>query len=55
MKHAISKIRVIELTHNQLALITNLKALLDLDLAIFIYTYITIEDVNQLIYALTVD
>ena len=56
MKHAISKITINELTHDQLALIKNLKTWLD-----FRSGYInnidgfTIDDVNNLIYELSID
>ena len=55
MKHAISKITVNELTHDQNALVKNLKTLLD-----FRSGYINIDGfsmyhVNAFMYALTVD
>ena len=55
MKHALSKITRNELTYDQLALVKNLKTLLD-----FISDYIningfTIDDVNNLIYTLSID
>ena len=55
MKHVIINITVNELTHDQLALIKNLKTLLD-----FISGYIkvdgfTIDQVNNLIYTLSID
>ena len=54
MKHAISIITVNELTHDQLALVKNVKTLLD-----FRSVYINIDrftiDVNNLIYTLSID
>ena len=54
MKHTIRKITRNELTHDQIALVKNLKTLLD-----FRSGYINIDrftiDVNDLIYTLSID
>ena len=55
MKHAISKIIVNELNHDQLALVKNLKTLLDFR---SVYIYIdgfTIDHVHNLLYTLSID
>ena len=54
MKHAISKITVNELTHDQLALVKNLKTLLDFRSG-YINIGFTIDDVNNVIYTLNID
>ena len=55
MKHAISKITVNELTHDELALIKNLKTLLDFRSGYINIGGFTIDDVNNLIYTLSID
>ena len=55
LKQAISKITVNELTHDQLALIKNLKTLLDFSSGYINIDGFTIDDVNNLIYTLSID
>ena len=55
MKHAISKITVNELTHDQIALVKNLKTLLDFGSGYINIDGFTIDDVNNLIYTLSID
>ena len=55
MKHTISKISVNELTHDQLALVKNLKMLLDFRSGYINIDGFTIDDVNNLIYTLSID
>ena len=55
MKHAISKITVNELTHDQLALIKNLKTLLDFRLGYININGFTIDHINNVIYSLSID
>ena len=55
MKHAISKITRNELTHDQLALIKNLKTLLYFRSGYINVDGFTIDDVNNLIYTLSID
>ena len=55
MKHAISKITGNELTHDQIALVKNLKTLLDFRSGYINIHGFTIDDVNNLIYTLSRD
>ena len=55
MKHAISKITGNELTHVQLALFRNLKTLLDFTSCYINIDGFTIDDVNNLMYTLSID
>ena len=55
MKHAISKITGNELTHDQIALVKNLKTLLDFRSGYINIDGFTIDDVNNLIYTLSID
>ena len=55
MKHAISKITRNELTYDQLALVKNLKTLLDFGSGHINIDGFTIDDVNNLIYTLSID
>ena len=55
MKHAISKITGNELTHDQIALVKNLKTLLDFRSGHINIDGFTIDDVNNLIYTLSID
>ena len=55
MKHAISKITRNELTYDQLALVKNLKTLLDFRSVYINIDGFTIDDVNNLIYTLSID
>ena len=55
MKHAISKITRNELTHGQIALVKNFKTLLDFRLGYINIDGFTIDDVNNLIYTLSID
>ena len=55
MKHAIGKITVNELTHDQLALVKNLETLLDFRSGYIYIDGFTIDDVNNLIYTLSID
>ena len=55
MKHAISKITGNELTHDQIALVKNLKTLLDFRSGYINIDGFTIDDVNNLIYTLSRD
>ena len=55
MKHAISKITGNELTHDQIALVKNLKTLLDFRSGYINIDGLTIDDVNNLIYTLSID
>ena len=54
MKHAVSKITRNELTHDQLALIKNLKRLLDFRSGYININGFTIDHVNNLVYALNI-
>ena len=54
MKHAISKITVNELTHDRLALINNLKTLLDFRSGYINIVGFTIDHVNNLMYTLCI-
>ena len=55
MKHAISKITVNELTHDQLALVKKLKTLLDFRSGYIYIDGFTIDHVNNLIHTLSID
>ena len=55
MKHAVSKITVNELTHDQLALVKNLKTLLDFRSGYIYINQFTIDDVNNLIHTISID
>ena len=55
MKHAISKITKNEMTYDQLALVKNLKTLLDFRSGYINIDGFTIDDVNDLIYTLCID
>ena len=55
VKHAISKITGNELTYDQLALVKKLKTLLDFRLGYINIDGFTIDDVNALIYTLSID
>ena len=55
MKHAVSKITRNELTYDQLALDKNLKTLLDFRSGYINIDGFTIDDVNDLIYTLSID
>ena len=55
MKHAISKIKINELSHAQLALNKNLKTLLDFRFGYINIDKFTIDHVNNLIYTFSVD
>ena len=55
MKHAISKITGNELTHDQIALVKNLKTLLDFRSGYINIDGLTIDDVNNLMYTLSID
>ena len=55
MKHVISKITGNELTHDQLALVKNLKTLLDFRSGYINIDGFTIDDVNNLMYTLCID
>ena len=54
MKHAISKITGYELTYDQLALVKHLKTLLDFRSGYINIDGFTIDDVNNLMYTLSV-
>ena len=54
MKHAISKIIVNELTHDQLALVKNLKTLLGFRSSYINIDGFAIDHVNNLIYTLSI-
>ena len=55
MKHAISKITRNELTYDQIALVKNLKTLLDFRSGYINIDGFTIDYVNNLIYTLSID
>ena len=55
MKHAVGKITVNELTHDQLALVKNLKTLHDFRSCYINIDGFTIDDVHNLIYTLSID
>ena len=55
MKHAVSKITRNELTYDQLAFVKNLKTLLDFRSGYINRDGFTIDDVNNLIYTLSID
>ena len=55
MKHAVSKITRNELTYDQLALVKNLKTLLNFRSGYINIDGFTIGDVNNLIYTLSID
>ena len=55
MIHAVSKITRNELTYDQLALVTNLKTLLDFRSGYINIDGFTIHDTNNLIYTLSMD
>ena len=55
MKYAISKITGNELTHDQIALVKNLKTLLDFRSGYITIVGFTIDDVNNLMYTLSID
>ena len=55
MKHAISKITINELDHDQLALVKNLKTLLEFSSCYINIDGFTIDHVNNLIYTLSID
>ena len=55
MKHAVSKITRNELTYDQLALVNNLKTLLDFRSGYINIVGFTIDDVNNLIHTLSID
>ena len=55
MNHAISKITGKELTYDQLALVKNLKKLPDFRSGYINIDGFTIDDVNNLIYTLSID
>ena len=55
MKHAINKITVYEQTHDQLALIKNLKKIIDFKSGYIIIDGFSIDDVNNLMYTISVD
>ena len=55
MNHAISKITVNELTHDQLTLIKHVKTLLDFRSGYINIDGFTIDHVNDLIYTLCID
>ena len=55
VKHAIGKIRRNELTHDQLALVKNLKTLIDFRSGYINTDGFTIDDVNNLIHTLSID
>ena len=55
MKHAIRKITVNELTHDQLVLVKNLKTFLNFRSRYIDIDGFTIDDVNNLIYTLSID
>ena len=55
MKHVVSKITGNELTYDQLALVKNLKTLLDFRSDYINIDGFTINDVNNLIYTLSID
>ena len=55
MKHTISKITGNELPYDQLALVKNLKTLLALRSGYISIDGFTIDDVNNLIYTLSID
>ena len=55
MKHALSKITVNELTNDQLALVKNLKMLLDFRSGYIYIDGFTIDHVNNLIHTLSID
>ena len=55
MKHAISKITGNELTYDQLALVKNLKTLVDFRSGYFNIDVFAIDDVQNLMYTLSVD
>ena len=55
MKHAINKLTVNKLTHDQLALVKNLKTLLDFRFGYINIDGFIIDHVNNLIYTLSVD
>ena len=55
MKHAVSKITGNELTHDQIALVKNVKTLHDLRSGYINIDGFSIDDVNNLIYTLSID
>ena len=55
MKHPISKITRNELTHDQIAFVKNVKTLLDFRSGYINIDGFTIDDVNNLIYTLSID
>ena len=55
MKHAISKITGHELTYDQLAFVKNLKTLPDFRSGYINIDRFTIDDVNNLMYTLSID
>ena len=55
MKHTISKITENEFTHDQIALVKNLKTLLDFRSGYINIDGFTIDDVNNFIYTLSID
>ena len=55
MKHAVSKITGNEMTYDQLSLVKNLKTLLDFRSGYINIDGFTIDDVNNLIYTLSID
>ena len=55
MKHAVSKVTRNELTYDQLALVKNLKTLLDFRSGNIYIDGFTIDDTNNLIYTLSID
>ena len=55
MKHAVSKITVNALTHDQIALVNNLKTLLDFRSGYINMDGFNIYDVTNLIYTLSID
>ena len=55
MKHAVSNITRNELTYDQLALVKNLKTLLNFRSDSINIDGFTIDDVNNLIYTLSID
>ena len=55
MKHVVSKITRNQLTYGQLALVKNVKTLLDFRSGYINIDGFTIDDVNNLIYTLSID
>ena len=55
MKHAVSKITRNELTYDQLAFVKNLKTLFDFRSGYINIDGFTIDDVNNVIYTLSMD